>query len=182
MLSLFLPAATGHCCLPSGYPQLNLHSKGQRWLPRIRQASEKDSIISPGNALLQDAGAVLESPWKRVSGSRVEERLVCHAPSTFSFHSMKVEFHTEKPLQLRRTSVLPLQCDAKTKCYNFKDCNPLYIHLPKEKKIFESHPSPRKKNPTCHFSYQDKVNDENANNFKSHLSVGFLTRNYTCLA
>jgi hypothetical protein len=95
---------------------------------------------------------------------------------------MKVEFHTETPLWLRRTSVLTLQCDAKTKCYNFKDCNPLYIHLPEKKNGFESHPSPPEKNPTCHFSFQDKVNDENANNFKSHLSVGFLTRNYTCLA
>lgn len=67
--------------------------------------------------------------------------------STFSFHSMKVEFCTEKPLWLRRTLVLPLQCDAKTKCYNFKDCNPLYIHLPEKKKmVLKATPAPQKKN------------------------------------
>lgn len=81
--------------------------------------------------------------------------------------------------------MLCLQSDAKTKCYNFQDCNPLYIHLPGKKKMFlkATSPPPPKK-PTCHFFFyfRTKVNDEKANNFKSHLSVGFLTRNYTCLA
>lgn len=82
--------------------------------------------------------------------------------------------------------MLSLQSDAKTKCYNVKDCNPLYIHLPeKKKKFLKVTPSPKKKkNPhaTFFFNFRTKVNDEKANNFKSHLSVGFLTRNYTCLA
>lgn len=80
--------------------------------------------------------------------------------------------------------MLNLQSDAKTKCYNVKDCNPLYIHLPEKKKFLKVTPSPKKKThmPLFFFNFRTKVNDEKANNFKSHLSVGFLTRNYTCLA
>lgn len=49
--------------------------------------------------------------------------------------AVKVEINTEKSSVIRRSSVLHLNSNSETKCYNVKDCYPLYIH-----------PSPPQKN------------------------------------
>ena len=78
----------------------------------------------------------------------------------------------KRPPLLRTSSVLHLHSNSETKCYNFKDCYPLYIHPP---------PPPKKMHATFYFRTKKRRNKK-VNNFKSHLSVGFFTRNYTCLA
>lgn len=45
-----------------------------------------------------------------------------------------------------------------------------------------STPLPPKKRMPLFISGQKKKRNKKVNNFKSHLSVGFFTRNYTCLA
>lgn len=51
----------------------------------------------------------------------------------------------KRPPLLRTSSVLQLHFNSETKCYNFKDCYPLYIH-----------PLPPPKKNACHFLFQDK--------------------------
>lgn len=69
-----------------------------------------------------------------------------HHHAKVSLCIAKLKSTQKRPLLLGTSSVLHLLSDSETKCYNFKDCYPLFIH-----------PLPQNKNKNaCHFLFQDK--------------------------